>query len=128
MVRKAVLLKAFVPKVLRVIILDPFRKSALVTLVSPETPLRVTLPPAPKVPETVAFPETVNPVNVAPAPVKVVVEAVPIVPLVVMVFPVEIVPKPEAILPDARAPTVVSDDVVTPVPKVVPERTLAPLI
>ena len=47
---------------------------------------------------------------------------IPVVPLItvpVMVFAVSIVPNPEAIEPDASAPTEVNEEPVTPEPKVV---------
>ena len=63
-----------------------------------------------------------------PAPAPVLIPVVPFRVVPVIVFAVEIVPKPVAIEPEARAPTVVSDDVVTPVPSVVAERTSVPAI
>ena len=81
-----------------------------------------------KVPVPVVMVFPLMEVNVAPAPVKVVVAAVPMVPVVVMALPVEIAPKPEAIEPEANAPTVVKDEVKTPEPKVVPESTLVPFM
>jgi hypothetical protein len=52
------------------------------------------------------------------APVLIPVVPLRVVPVIVLV--VEIVPKPEAIDPEASAPTVVKDDVTTPEAKVVP--------
>ena len=41
--------------------------------------------------------------------------------------PMLMVPKPEAIEPEERAPTVVREEVTTPEPRVLLERTLVPL-
>lgn len=46
----------------------------------------------------------------------------------VMVLAVAMVPNPEAIEPLLKAPTVVSDEVTTPVPKVLLLKTSVPLI
>jgi hypothetical protein len=47
---------------------------------------------------------------------------------VVMVLPVEILPKPEAMDPEAKAPTLVRDETVTPEPRVVAFKTEVLLI
>jgi len=63
-----------------------------------------------------------------PAPAPVLMPVVPLRVVPVIVFAVEIVPNPEAIEPEESAPTEVSDDDVTPVPRVVEERTEVPPI
>src|SRR5690242_6923517 len=63
-----------------------------------------------------------------PAPAPVLIPVVPFKVVPVMVFAVEIVPKPEAIEPDDKAPTVVKEEVVTPVPSVVADNTSVLLI
>jgi len=45
-----------------------------------------------------------------------------------MVLAVEMVPKPDAMEPDAKAPTEVREEEVTPDPRVVLFNTLAPLM
>ncbi len=63
-----------------------------------------------------------------PAPAPVLIPVVPLIVVPVIVLAVAIVPNPEAIEPEVKAPTVVSDDVTTLEPKVVALRTLAPAI
>lgn len=63
-----------------------------------------------------------------PADAPVLIPVVPFNVVPVIVLAVAMVPKPEAIEPEASAPTVVSDEVRTPVPSVLFERTFVPLI
>ena len=63
-----------------------------------------------------------------PADAPVLMPVVPFTVVPVMVFAVAMVPKPDAIEPDVNAPTVVNDEVVTVVPRVVEERTSLLLI
>ena len=63
------------------------------------------------------------------APVSAEFPADPIVPVVtILSAPVSIDPNPEVIDPALRAPTVVREEVTTPVPSVVLDKTLVPLI
>src|SRR5207302_5905046 len=61
-----------------------------------------------------------------PAPVLIPVVPFRVVPVIVLL--VLIVPKPEAIEPLANAPTLVNEELVTPLPKVVDDSTEVPLI
>ena len=63
-----------------------------------------------------------------PAPAPVFIPVVPLMVVPVMVLAVVIVPNPEAIEPEANAPTVVNEEVNTPVPRVVEDKTSVPLI
>ena len=63
-----------------------------------------------------------------PAAAPVLIPLVPLMVVPVIVFAVAIVPKPEAIDPDTSAPVVVKDEEVTPLPRVVLERTSVLLI
>ena|SRR5260221_743133 len=86
----------------------------------------VILPEAAIVPIFDKLPEESN-LNV-PDPAPVLMPVVPFTVVPVIVLAVAIVPKPEAIEPLVRAPTVVREDVVTPEPNVVAESTSVPLI
>jgi hypothetical protein len=67
--------------------------------------------------------------SVKSLPVKVVLPALPMVPVVRMLSaPVSMAPKLRVIEPESNAPTVVREEVRTPVPNVVAERTEVPLI
>ena len=63
-----------------------------------------------------------------PDPAPVFIPVVPFRVVPVMVFPVAIVPNPEAIEPDVSAPTWVSEELITPDPRVVADNTLVPAI
>jgi hypothetical protein len=69
------------------------------------------------------------PFNVNVAPVNVVFPALPIVPVVMILSaPVSILPNPLVIDPLLSAPTAVSDELTTLLPRVVAESTSVPLI
>ena len=78
------------------------------------------------VPILTRFPETS--ILLVPAPAPVLIPVVPFKVVPVIVFAVAMVPNPEAIEPEARAPTVVKLEVSTPVPRVVPDSTSVALI
>ena len=72
------------------------------------------------------FPETS--ILWVPAPAPVLIPVVPLIVVPVIVFVVAIVPNPLAIEPAAKAPTLVREELITPVPKVVELKTDVPLI
>ena len=63
-----------------------------------------------------------------PAPAPVLIPVVPLIIVPVIVLAVDIVPNPLAILPEAKAPTVVKEEVSTPVPSVLLLNTDVPFI
>ena len=101
-------------------------------VVTPERPkvkAVALVPPIASVPELSTTGVVTLVEKVPVAPVKTVVPADPIVPVVMMLSaPVSIAPKPEVIEPEFKAPTVVKEEVKTPVPKVFPLRTEVPLM
>src|SRR3989344_5827160 len=98
----------------------------LVALLTRIPPVKVARPEAEIVPMLTKLPETS--MRLVPPPAPVLSPVVPFKVVPVMVFPVAIVPKPEAMLPPARAPTPVKEELTTALPKVVAERTLVLLI
>ena len=76
------------------------------------------------VPMLVKFP--LESIRCVPADAPVFTPVVPLRTVPVIVLAVVIVPNPEAIEPDASAPTVVRDEVVTPDPRVLPVSTVVP--
>ncbi len=88
--------------------------------------LKVARPPAVIVPILTRFPE--ESILCVPALAPVLIPVVPLRVVPVMVLEVWIVPKPEAIEPDDKAPTVVKEEVVTADPRVVAFNTSVPAI
>ena len=76
------------------------------------------------VPMLVRFPDAS--IRCVPAVAPVLIPVVPFNTVPVIVLAVVMVPNPDAIEPDASAPTVVKDEVVTPDPKVLPVNTVVP--
>src|SRR3989344_2329105 len=98
----------------------------LVALLTRIPPVKVARPEAEIVPMLTKLPETSR--RLVPPPAPVLRPVVPLRVVPVMVFPVAIVPKPEAMLPPARTPTPVREELTTLAPKVVAERTLVLLM
>lgn len=95
-------------------------------MLAPVNPEKVTVPEAVMAAIFTKFPEAS--ILCVPAVAPVLMPVVPLMVVPVMVFAVEIVPNPEAILPPVRAPVEVREELITPEPKVLLDKTVVPAI
>src|SRR5664279_4163101 len=92
----------------------PAEETCAMPVLKPEN---VIVPPAVMLPMLTKLPLTS--IRCVPAPAPVLMPVVPFTVVPVIVFAVAMVPKPFAIEPAANAPTLVNDELTTPVPNVV---------